>query len=306
MNSRKKIIITGGSGLIGTTLKRMLEERNYEVGVLTRERRENGFYVWNPEKGEIEEDALKGTNFIIHLAGENIGEKRWSKERKKSILESRVKTLILIYDKLMEKGGKPSALISASAVGYYGSITSEKIFKEDDEPGNDFLAYVCKKWEESAEKFSNLGIRVVRIRTGVVLSPKGGALERFKTQAKLGFLFPLGGGKQYFPWIHIEDLCRIYIKALEDENMVGAYNATAPEYITNREFVKALASFLKKPFIPVGVPAFLIKLILGERADFILKGSRISSEKIISTGFDFKFKNIKSALNNLISSQKAV
>lgn len=295
----KKVLITGGTGLVGKSLKKMLEERGYDVRILSRSKKGEGIYFWDWEKGEIDIESLKGTDSIIHLAGANIGEKRWSKERKRLIIESRVKTLELIYDRLREIDSKPSALISASAVGYYGSITSDKIFRENDEPGKDFLAHVCRLWEEEALKFSHLGVRVVRIRTGVVLSKKGGALERFKGQAKLGALFPLGSGKQFFPWIHIEDLCRIYIRALEDEGMEGAYNAVAPEYVTQKEFLKALSKIIKKPFFPIGVPSFLIKLIFGEMADFIIKGSRVSSEKIISSGFEFKFKNLKEALEDL-------
>lgn len=300
MGLNKKVLITGGSGLVGRNLKGMLVEKGYEVRILSRGKRGNGFYFWSPEKGEIDLDALEKIDFIIHLAGENIGEKRWGKERKRLILDSRVKTLQLIYDKLKGMDEKPSALISASAVGYYGSITSDKIFKEEDEPGNDFLAHVCKEWEKEAQKFSDLGIRVVRIRTGVVLSAKGGVLERFKIQARIGFLSPLGRGNQYLPWIHIDDLCRIYIKALEDEKMEGAYNAVAPDHVNHKEFVKTLASLMKKPFLPLGVPSFLIRLIFGEMSDVILKGSRVSSDKIISTGFDFKFKNLKEALEDLI------
>lgn len=295
----KRVLITGGTGLVGTSLREMLEERGYEIRVLSRDKKEEGFYFWDWEKGHIDMDALKGVDFIIHLAGANIGEKRWSRKRKRLILESRVKTLELIHSKLKEMDDKPSALISASAVGFYGSITSDKIFTEEDEPGNDFLANVCKMWEEEAMKFSQLGLRVVRIRTGVVLSRKGGALERFKIQAKLGVFFPLGSGNQFFPWIHIDDLCRIYIRAIEDEKREGAYNAVAPEHVTNREFVKTLSRTFKKPFFPIGVPSFLIKLIFGEMGNTILKGSRVSSEKIVSYNFEFKFKNLKEALENL-------
>lgn len=295
----KKVLITGGTGLVGTSLKKMLEEKGYQVRILSRNKIGEGFYFWNWEKEEIDIESLRSTDFIIHLAGANIGEKRWNRERKRLIMESRVKTLELIYNTLKKIDGKPSALISASAVGYYGSITSDKILREDDEPGKDFLAYVCKSWEEEAMKFGRLGVRVVRIRTGVVLSKKGGALERFKIQAKLGAFFPVGSGKQFFPWVHIEDLCRIYIRALEDEKMEGAYNAVAPEYVTQKEFLKTLSKILKKPFFPVGVPSFLIKLIFGEMGNFILKGSRVSSEKMISSGFEFKFKTLKEALEDL-------
>jgi len=299
----ERVLITGGSGLVGKHLNKKLTEKGYEVLILSRNKtqinKSNVFY-WNPEKEEIDSEAIEKADYIIHLAGANIGEKRWVKKQKQVILDSRVKTANLILKTIKEKNLKPKAFISASATGYYGAITSNKEFTETDSSANDFLGKTCNLWEKSADEFTQVGIRTVKIRTGLVLSKKGGALYKMLLPVKIGFGSPIGSGKQIMPWIHIHDLCNIYIKAIEDIKMEGAYNAIAPEHLTNKEFMKTLATVLKKPFWFPNVPSFVLKILFGEMSQIILKGSRVSSKKIMKAGYDFEFTNLKTAFKNLL------
>jgi len=297
------ILITGGNGIIGKHLCKKLKEKGYDVTILSRISNHSSnpnTYAWNPEKREIDYEAITTADFIIHLAGAKIGEKRWTKERKQLIIDSRVQTAQLIFDKVKENNHKIKAFISASAIGYYGSITSDIIFKETDPSAIDFQGECCRKWEEIADKFSDSGIRTVKIRTGVVLTKQGGALSKMIIPIKMGIGSALGNGKQYIPWIHIDDLCNIYIKAIEDNQMNGAYNAVASDHKTNIEFTRLLAKALKKPFWFPHVPAFLLKILFGNMSEILLKGSRISSDKIKETGYNFLFPDLENALNDLI------
>lgn len=206
----------------------------------------------------------------------------------------------MIFEKLKENTNQVKAFISASAIGYYGAISTEKVFSENDQPANDFLGETCRQWEQSADRFEELGIRVVKIRTGLVLAKHGGALAKMITPIKLGIGSAIGNGRQYLPWVHIEDLCDIYIKAIEDIQINGAYNAVAPDHKTNRDFAETLAHVLKKPLWFPNIPAILMKIIFGKMSVMLLKGSRVSSEKITNAGYKFKFPHIKEALVNLL------
>jgi uncharacterized protein (TIGR01777 family) len=237
---------------------------------------------------------------VIHLAGANIGEKKWTFRQKQNIIDSRVKSANLIFSKVNEKGHPLKAFISSSAVGYYGSDPSEKEFSEEDSPGNDFLSEVCIQWEDAADQFQRAGIRTVKIRTGVVLTKTGGALAEMKTTVINGIGSPLGNGRQYIPWIHIDDLCEIYVKAITDDQMQGAYNAVAPDVKTNAEFMRLLAKVLNKPFWFPKVPSFILKLMMGERASIILKGNKVSGKKIVDEGFNFKYYDLGTALVDLL------
>lgn len=299
----EKVLITGGSGIVGKHLSHKLQERGYSVAILSRAKMPTAgvmVYTWNLYSNEIEEKAINNVDYIIHLAGANIGEKRWTKARKRLIVDSRVKTAELIFKKVKEQNKGLKAFISASAVGYYGTITSDKIFKETDLPSDDFLGNTCKEWESIVDRFKELKIRTVKIRTGVVLTEKKGALSKIIAPVKIGIGSAIGSGKQYMPWIHIDDLCEIYIKAIEDKQMNGAYNAVAPDHKTNKDFTKILASVLNKPFWFPKIPASLMKLIFGEMSVLLLKGSRVSADKILEAGFKFQFPDLKSALTNLI------
>lgn len=299
----EKVLITGGSGIVGRHLSHKLQERGYSVAILSRAKMQTAgvmVYTWNLNNSEIEEKAINNVDYIIHLAGANIGEKRWTKARKQLIVDSRVKTAELIFKKVKEQNKGLKAFISASAIGYYGTITSDIIFKETDLPSDDFLGNTCKEWEDIVDRFKELKIRTVKIRTGVVLTEKKGALSKIITPVKMGIASAIGSGEQYLPWIHIDDLCEIYIKAIEDKQMNGAYNAVAPDYKTNKDFTKILASVLNKPFWFPKIPASLMKLIFGEMSVLLLKGSRVSADKILEAGYKFQFPDLKSALTNLI------
>ncbi|MEZ5198073.1 MAG: TIGR01777 family oxidoreductase [Bacteroidales bacterium] len=298
----KSILITGGNGLIGKTLSRKLVEKGYRVSILSRSHQDiTGIksYTWNWEKQEIEKGAVENADIIIHLAGENVGTGRWTKTRKKQIIESRVKTAGLLLEQIKKTGKKPEAFISSSATGYYGSVTTNKIFSEEDSPANDFLGKVCQSWERASDEFQTMGIRTVKIRSGVVLSSKGGALPKMAGPIKSGFGAGLGNGKQYILWIHMDDLCEIYIKAIEDNTMKGAYNAVASSHITNKELTMQIAGVLKKPLWLPNVPAFIMKVMFGEMSRIILEGSRISNEKLLNTGFRFQYPEIEKALEDI-------
>jgi len=297
------ILITGGSGLVGRHLSMKLKDKGYNVALLSRSPEQSTdikSYFWDPAKAEIDHTAITEADFIIHLAGAGIGDKRWTAGRRKDIIDSRVKTADLIYRVVRETGKKVKAFITISGSNYYGTLTSEKIFNETDPPAVDFLGEVCRFWEEAADRFSEVGSRVVKIRTGIVLARKGGVLSRILTPVRLDVGSPIGSGKQYVPWIHIDDLCNIFIKAIDDQNMKGAYNAAAPQDITNSDLMRSLAQELGKPFWFPAVPSFIMKIMFGKMSEILLEGSRISSEKIRSAGFNFQFPELKDALQDLL------
>jgi uncharacterized protein len=300
----KNILITGGSGFVGMHLTNLLKANGCEVSWLTRKidtGKDITQYLWSWNNKTIEKGAIEKADAIIHLAGANIGDKRWTAKRRQLIIDSRVKSGQLIFEKLKENKNNVKAFISASAIGYYGTITSGKIFSETDPPSNDFLGDTCRQWEEPACEIEKLGIRTVKIRTGLVLTNQGGALPKMITPINAGIGSPIGTGRQYMPWIHIEDLCNIYIKAIEDTKMSGAYNGVAPDYKTNSDFSKSLTHVLKKSFWFPNIPSFIIKLIFGKMSAILLNGSRVSSEKIITAGYSFKFTNLESAFVDLLA-----
>ena len=288
------ILITGGTGLVGARLTVFLREKQHEVRVLSRNPKAENEFKWDVSKNFIDDKAIEKIEYIIHLAGAGIAEKRWTKERKKVIIDSRVNTANLLFNKIKEKNISLKGFISSSGSNYYGAKTTDKIFKEPNNAGTDFLGEVCQKWETAANQFKELEIPVTILRTGVVLSKKGGALEKMKTP----IIFPLGSGKQYMPWIHIDDLCTLYLKTITG-NITGVYNAVSPEHNTSKTFSKTLAKVIKRPYVPIAIPNFLLKLVFGELAIILLEGSRLSSEKIEKEGFVFKYKELKTALENL-------
>jgi len=294
----ENVLVTGGTGLVGKHLCKRLKEKGYSVAILSRGNNKGNYqyYSWDLQKGEIEKKAIETADYIIHLAGASLTEKRWTESRKKLIIDSRVKSGELILSKIKEQKKVPKVFISASGIGYYGQKTTANIFEENDLPGNDFLADTCKKWEQMVNKFADIGMRTVKIRTGIVLSKEGGALSKMMTAVNVGLGSAIGSGRQYLPWIHIDDLCGIYIKAMEDAKMEGAYNAVAPEHKTNKEFTRSLAQILKKPFWFPNVPAILMKILFGRMSEILLNGSRVSAEKIRSAGYIFLYPNLENAL----------
>jgi uncharacterized protein len=297
-----KILITGASGLLGTELSNFLSEKKYAVIHLTRSKRNDKYdsYTWDLSRGYIEKGALRDIDFIIHLAGAGIADKRWSDKRKKEIIDSRVNSAELLFSEIKKQKVKPKAVISASAIGYYGSITSDYIFSETDPAANDFLGTVCSQWEASTHRFNELGIRTVQLRFGVILSAKGGALKKMLIPTKLGFGSALGSGKQFIPWVHFYDVLTLIEKCITNETMLGPYNVVSPSFNTYNEFASTLAKVLNKPFFMPNVPSFLLKLTLGEMSQIVLEGSRISSQKLIDSGYCFQFPNLRYALSDLL------
>ncbi|WP_299157202.1 TIGR01777 family oxidoreductase [uncultured Tenacibaculum sp.] len=290
-----KILITGGTGLIGSYLQTILKENNYTINVLSRNPQNKNEFYWNISENYIDEKAFNGITHIIHLAGAGIADKRWTNKRKKELIDSRVQSANLLFKKVKEYQIPLKGFISASGIGYYGAVTSDKIFTEEDNPDNDFISTICVKWEKAANQFLNLNIPVTILRTGVVLTKERGALNKMNTPI---FLSALGNGNQYLPWIHVTDLCYLYIEAIKNIEFYGIFNAVAPEHQTNEAFTKVLGKALKKPILPMNAPSFILKTALGEMAYILLNGSRISFQKTIEF-YNFKFPNLKSALNNI-------
>ncbi len=299
---KEVVVITGANGSVAKVLAKKLENE-YTVRFLTRTKKHENEFEWDITNGTIDDKAFENVSHIIHLAGANISEKRWTNERKKEIITSRVDSAQLILKALQKKNIQLKSFISASAVGIYGAITSEKIFKEDHEKGNDFLSKVVILWEKAADEFleKNVAEKVVKVRISIVLSEKEGALKKMAVPVKFGIGSPIGTGTQYIPWIHIDDLSSAFEFALKNENITGAYNASAPQHTDNENFIKEIAEVLNKPMFMPNVPGFMMKLIFGELAVVLLEGSRTSSEKLQNTGFQFKFPELKPALKDLLA-----
>jgi len=297
----KKILITGASGLIGSRLTELLLQKGYQVSHLGRTKKSGPVpsFVWDVESGKMDTEALAGVDTIIHLAGAGVADKRWTEARKKEILESRTKSSLLLYNTLANVNHTVKAIVSASAIGYYGFGFGEKILSEESNPGTDYLAQVTKQWEESVDKISSLNLRIVKLRIGIVLSEKGGALVEMAKPIRLGAGAALGTGKQYLSWIHLDDLCAMFIKAVEDDTMHGAYNAVSGDWVTNRELTKLIAKVLKKPLLLPNVPGFIMRIIVGEMAVIVVNGSKVSGDKIKKTGFVFRYTNLEEALESL-------
>ncbi|MCA4809406.1 TIGR01777 family protein [Empedobacter stercoris] len=292
------ILLTGGSGLIGSELVKILIEKGHQVRILTREKNvEHPFYHW--DKNKIDEKVFDNLDGIIHLAGCLIA-KRWTKRYKEEILSSRVDTANLLFEYVNKLDVNLKFFISASGSAYYGQITSDKIFKESDEPNTDFLAKVCVAWENAAYQFEEIGARVVCLRTALVLAKNGEGFKLLKKPIQLGVGANLGDGKQWMPWIHIEDLLQIYAQAVENENIKGSFNASAPEHSDHSTFNRTLAKKLNKPFFLPNIPGFVMRLTLGEMSDLVLKGSRIDANKIEETGFTFQFPTLEKAFKDLV------
>jgi uncharacterized protein len=259
------------------------------------------YAVWDVDAGTIDDGAIRSADHIVHLAGAGVADKRWTPARKQEIAESRIKSAALIVKALAGIPNKVKTVVSASAIGWYGADTAEsrrRGFREDAPPDRHFLGETCRLWEGSINPVQELGKRLVKLRIGIVLSEDGGALQEFSRPIRFGMATILGSGDQVISWIHVEDLCRMFIYAIENEGMAGAYNAVAPKPVTNKELTLKLAQKLRgKFFIPLHVPAFALKLALGEMSIEVLKSATVSSEKIQSTGFIYRYPSITAALH---------
>lgn len=298
---KKNILITGANGMLATYLSKILESK-YSIRYLTRKVNKENEYLWDIQNNYIDPNALKDIDTIIHLAGAPIAGKRWTDVRKREIISSRVDGANLILNELKKQNLSVGSFISASAVGYYGATTSDNVFDEESDNGNDFLSDVCRKWEEVAIEFKScqLANRVAILRCGVILSSSGGALSKIALPIKFGVGSALGNGKQYMPWIYIKDLCDMFKMVIENKKISGVFNAVAPQDTTNYELTKSIGKVLKRPIIFPGIPKFVLRIMLGEMSIMLLEGSRVSSEKIINAGFDFTYSDLDLALEDLL------
>lgn len=297
----KKILITGASGLIGGRLIKNLLEKGNEVSVLSRTPsniKSVKVYVWDIKKQEIDVKALEGIDTIIHLAGAGIADKRWTKSRKQEIIDSRVESTKLLYKAILATNSPVKTFISASASGFYGDRNDE-ILKEDSKAGSGFLAECCQQWEHAVDEGSKMGIRVVKLRIGIVLSKRGGALSELARPVSFFVGAALGSGKQWMPWIHLTDLVSIFETAFENHALVGTFNACSPFPVTNFEFTKILAKKLFRPLWPINVPSFVLRIILGEMSAVILNSNRCSPQKIIDSDFRFQYPILEDALTKI-------
>ena len=301
-----KVLLAGGTGFIGKNLVQLLTKNGIEVQVLRRKQSGKSesnplvkYFQWNPSKGEIDLHAFSNIDAVINLAGEGIADKKWTSERKKAIVESRLKAVETLEKGILDSACKVKTFVGASAVGYYGSGISATIFSETNSASADFLGETCKKWENAYSSICNRGIRTCIIRIGIVLSKEGAAFHKMKMPVSLGLGSALGSGEQWMPWIHMTDVCGIIYHLLKNEKCSGVYNAVSEEHITNRDFLRRMAHQIKRPFFLPAVPEFILKLVFGEMSIIVLGGSRVSAEKIRKCGYTFEFPDIKTAFKNL-------
>lgn len=298
------ILISGGTGMIGRALTDKLTSAGYQVHTLSRNPASTGIqgerqFAWNPANQYLDLTALEGVMGVIHLAGAGIADQRWTKKRRREIISSRIQTAELLKTAMRQSGAAYRFFISASGGNYYGTETVQHIYDETDPPGDDFLATCCVLWENAAF-YENPAERVVVLRTAMVLSKTGGAFPRLNSPVRNGFGVVLGGGNQYSPWIHLEDLVEIYFRAVSDSNFQGAYNAIADAPITHAEMMHKMAdAYNRKIWLPK-IPAAFLKIGLGEMSSMLLKGSRLSNQKLRASGYRFRFPDITAAFNDLI------
>lgn len=305
------ILITGGTGLIGKKLCALLINNNHTVTILTRNKAAGvsnnslTYATWNVEKKQIDKDAIMQADYIVHLAGAGVADKRWSTARKQEIIDSRIQSCELLVHSLKEYPNHVKAVISSSAIGWYGADTADAQvngFTESAPADDAFLGHTCRAWEASISPIQDLGKRLVILRTGIVLGRDGGAYAEFVKPIKAGVAAILGHGNQVISWIHIEDICRMFLFAIENAEMNGIYNAVAPNPVSNKVLTINLAKQMRgRFFIPVHVPSFILKWVMGEMSVEVLKSATVSSKKIEDAGFKFSHSNIDTALGALIN-----
>ncbi|MDQ2720100.1 MAG: TIGR01777 family oxidoreductase [Bacteroidota bacterium] len=308
------VLISGGSGLVGSNLTRHLIQRGYSVIILSRDKNKVStdakisYSYWNIDQRVIDAEAIKKADHIIHLAGAGVMDKRWTSDYKKIILKSRTESAALIIKVLQENDHHVKTFVSASAIGWYGEDAKPLIrkdgFIETDLATNDFLGKTCLLWEASSEPVAALGIRLVKLRTGIVLGKDGGAFKEFKMPLRFGVAAILGNGKQIISWIHIDDLCRMYCDIIENNYLQGSYNAVAPTPVSQKKLMITLANKLRNKFYTtIHVPVFLLKQFFGKRSLEILKSATVDDKKIKSAGFTFLYPTIEAAIDDIIASE---
>lgn len=291
-NSNKKILVTGGSGFVGTYFIERATKKGYHVTNVSRNPRKQHEISWDEVSSRIPD-----YHAVVHLAGENVFSGRWTKERKQRILSSRVDTTKKLVDAMMKSARKPAVFLSASAVGFYGDCRDE-IVDESVRSGDDFLAQVCVAWENAAKPVESIGVRLAHPRIGIVLEKDGGALEKMLLPFQLFAGGPIGSGNQYMPWIHVHDLCEMLIFAIEN-NVQGPFNAVGPDPVKMSEFAEILGKVLNRPsWFPA--PEFALKIALGESADAVLTSCRAVPKLIQNTGFEFAYEDLESALKAIL------
>lgn len=307
MTNPQQILVTGGTGFIGRRLVGHLLQNGHRVTILSRNPSGSGnhpnlsYAKWDIKNQFIEPWAIETADSIIHLAGAGVVDKPWTKAYKQEIIDSRVNSSRLLINSIRSKPHHVRNFISSSAIGWYGPDHDPvKQFIETDPASEEFLGYSCRLWEESVDEAASLGIRVCKLRTGIVLGHGGGALTEFRKPLRMGVAAILGSGKQVVSWIHIDDLCRMFLHCISHEGLQGAYNAVAPSPVSNKELTIELArAFRGKFFIPMHVPAFVLKMMMGQRSIEVLKSATVSAEKIKGTGFTFQYPSIQSAMEAL-------
>ncbi|SEA87779.1 TIGR01777 family oxidoreductase [Pedobacter hartonius] len=298
------ILLTGATGMLGKYLIQSLLNAGHRVSILSRKPQtisQVTVFLWDVEKGQIDPGCMEGVDTIIHLAGENIAGEKWTEKRKKEIIDSRVISAELLFKTLSAYKNQVRVFMSAAAVGYYGN-RGDEILTENSPAGNDFMSECCVAWEHAADEGKKLGLSVVKIRTGVVLSKDGGALPQMAKPIQLFVGAPLGTGNQWVPWIHYEDMNEIYMHFVKNQPAEGVYNACAPFPVTNKTLTKAVAGALHRPVWPFSVPEAVMKLILGEMSAVVLNSTNTSAQKILDAGFIFKYTHLDDALTDIYGS----
>jgi uncharacterized protein (TIGR01777 family) len=301
--TEKQILIAGGTGLIGARLIPLLEEKGWKVRVLTRKPKGPNQYFWDPMAGKIDPAALQDVQAVINLAGAGIADKRWTSERKRELVESRVKAADVLFQHLTDLPERPSVYLSASAIGYYGNSGEAWMTEESAPVEESFMVDCCRQWEAAADQFTKAGIRTVKFRIGVVLAREGGALAEIVKPIYFGLGTYFGNGRAWWPWIHREDVCRAFLWALDETKAHGVYNLVAPNPERGKPLVAATANAMGRKAILAPAPAPVLKLMLGEMSAVILNSNRVSADKLIKSGFVFQYPQLEPALHHIFAAQ---
>lgn len=294
------ILIAGGTGLVGRRLTYWLQQAGYEVRILTRYPRASAHVLWNPEVGTIDDAAVAEADFIINLAGAGIADARWTPARKRELISSRVDSARTLKQALQRTGHRPKAYLAASAIGYYGN-SLERLMQESDVPADSsFMVQCCQQWEAASDEILELGIRTVVLRIGVVMSKEGGALAEFLKPLRFGLGTYFADGQAWYSWIHRDDLCRIFLWAMQEDAASGVFNAVAPRPERNIELLKKTAKAWGKPALFLSIPAFALRLVLGEMSAVVLNSNRVSAQRLLEAGFDFSYPHAAGALKQVL------